>query len=77
MFTVALASESPLPEPASIVVLGEPFELKWWSDQLEGAQRQVEQLTSDWRARGRAVIAAEAELARALFDEIGDARPSE
>ncbi len=66
VFTIALASESPLPDPSSIVVLGEPFELKWWSDQLVAAQRRLEELTADWGERGRALIAAEGELAKSL-----------
>ena len=64
LFTVALASESQLPEPTSIVVLGDPFELKWWSDQLDDAQGRLEEMTIDWRGRGRALIAAEGELAK-------------
>jgi SAM-dependent methyltransferase len=47
MYTVALASGGELPSAEAIAVLGEPFELDWWQDQLANAQADVQRLRNE------------------------------
>jgi SAM-dependent methyltransferase len=42
MYTVALASDGPLPEADAIALLGKPFELRWWQEQLAGMKEQLD-----------------------------------
>jgi ubiquinone/menaquinone biosynthesis C-methylase UbiE len=38
MYTVALASDGELPEAHAIALMGTPFELRWWQEQLTAAR---------------------------------------
>jgi 2-polyprenyl-3-methyl-5-hydroxy-6-metoxy-1,4-benzoquinol methylase len=79
-FTIALASDSELPSPAGLAVMGDPFELGWWEEKLrlvtldrdrERAQHehQLAQHEGERLEQGRALLAVEAHLAGAR-DEI-------
>jgi SAM-dependent methyltransferase len=77
VFTIALASNVDLPAPEALALMGEPFEVGWWESQLAGAERALEREQQE-RGReraehdrqraelGRAILAAENELAAAL-----------
>jgi O-antigen biosynthesis protein len=41
MYTVALASNGSLPKTEAIALLGKPFELRWWQEQLASAREQL------------------------------------
>lgn len=47
MYTVALASDGELPSAEAMALMGEPFELDWWQDQLENAQADGQRLRSE------------------------------
>lgn len=77
LFTIALASNAALPAPEALVLMGEPFEVGWWNEQLANAERATEheregrsqeRIERDrHRAElGRAMLAIENELAIAL-----------
>ncbi len=36
-FTIALASDGELPAPGAVALMGEPFEVRWWEEQLDEA----------------------------------------
>ena len=38
MFTVALASGAQLSSPRSLLALGDPFEVRWWQEQVDAAR---------------------------------------
>jgi 2-polyprenyl-3-methyl-5-hydroxy-6-metoxy-1,4-benzoquinol methylase len=63
MYTVALASDAELPPADAVALMGKPFELRWWHDQLTSARREArtaqEHLTS---ARGDVERLSELEL---------------
>jgi SAM-dependent methyltransferase len=42
-FTVALASDAELPNPNGLVVMGAPFEVAWWEEQLQRVARERDQ----------------------------------
>ncbi len=79
-FTIALASNATLPEVEPLVMMGKPFEVRWWEEQVnraagerdrERAQREREQ-AEHTRKRGEhadALLAVETDLAYAR-DEI-------
>jgi SAM-dependent methyltransferase len=37
VFTLALASDGELPAPDAVALMGEPFEVRWWEEQLDEA----------------------------------------
>jgi O-antigen biosynthesis protein len=59
MFTIALASDGPLPQPEALALLGEPFEVRWW-------EARISEVESKRAEHGRALFELEAELAQAL-----------
>jgi 2-polyprenyl-3-methyl-5-hydroxy-6-metoxy-1,4-benzoquinol methylase len=60
MFTLALASTGVLPCPQSLLTIGDPFEVRWWQDQVSVA-----------REEGRAAADREhADETAALRDEV-------
>ncbi len=76
MFTVALASDAELPSTEALLVIGEPFEVGWWDQQLKTAdserdearetvQRERAERDEERKARGQALIALESKLAKA------------
>jgi SAM-dependent methyltransferase len=40
VFTIALASDAELPSPEALTLMGEPFEVRWWEERLDGAISQ-------------------------------------
>jgi len=82
-FTVALASDEALPESRALVTMGQPFEVRWWEDQVQNAVRE-RQLERDGRLhetrlrqeQAGALLAAERELAQAQ-DELAELRARE
>jgi hypothetical protein len=67
VFTIALASNAELPQPEALLLMGEPFEVRWWESQLTGAmsQRDYARAERDKRVaeQGRALLAVETQLA--------------
>ncbi len=72
-FTIALASESELPAPADLAVMGDPFEVGWWEERLklvsgerdrERGERDRERakFKHEFLEQGRALLAVEAHL---------------
>ncbi len=47
MYTVALASNAELPEAHAVALMGKPFELRWWQEQLTGARENEEHLREE------------------------------
>jgi SAM-dependent methyltransferase len=75
-FTIAIASDGPLPAPDALIVIGEPFEVRWWETQVDNArnERDRERALRDRerhdrdrhvKETGAALLAAERELATA------------
>jgi SAM-dependent methyltransferase len=62
MYTVAMASRGPLPETESYVVMGDPFELRWWSDQLELREADLDRGRDAQAELERRILVAEREL---------------
>jgi len=44
MYTVALASNAELPEAHAVALMGKPFELRWWQEQLTAAEENERRL---------------------------------
>jgi O-antigen biosynthesis protein len=44
MYTVALASNGELPRPEAVALMGKPFELRWWQEQLAAAKESEPRL---------------------------------
>jgi len=76
LYTVALAGDDPVPEPSSLLVMGLPFEIRWWEDQVAAANAAREQQAAatlkleaeherDQRSWGTAMLAVESDLAAA------------
>lgn len=60
-FTVALAARRSIPRVESLLTLGEPFEVRWWQEQIDDGRRSAEALA----ARSEALTAhSEALVAR-------------
>jgi 2-polyprenyl-3-methyl-5-hydroxy-6-metoxy-1,4-benzoquinol methylase len=55
MYTVALASDGELPEAHALALMGKPFELRWWQEQLTAA-KESEQRLSEQAAALREVL---------------------
>ncbi len=47
MFTVALASDAELPPADAIALMGKPFELRWWHEQLNSARGDARDARAD------------------------------
>jgi ubiquinone/menaquinone biosynthesis C-methylase UbiE len=47
MYTVALASDAELPAAQAIALMGKPFELRWWSEQLSTAREEMTAARAD------------------------------
>ena len=47
VFTVALASAGELPDPEALVVMGDPFEIRWWHEQLDIVIEERDRLLSE------------------------------
>jgi 2-polyprenyl-3-methyl-5-hydroxy-6-metoxy-1,4-benzoquinol methylase len=71
IFTVALASSRELPSPDSIVVLGEPFEVRWWQEQIESVR---ESTTAEVNETKRQLHKANQDVSEARSQSIGSAR---
>jgi SAM-dependent methyltransferase len=62
-YTLAVARDEPFREPEDVVALGDAFEVRWWHEQLDRAER----LAAEEAARlNRQVFALEQEVARGL-----------
>jgi SAM-dependent methyltransferase len=66
MFTIALASDGPLPQPEALALLGEPFEVRWWEARIAEVEGEREQERTRRAEHGRALLELEAEFAQAL-----------
>ena len=67
-FTVALAARRSIPRVESLLTLGEPFEVRWWQEQIDDGRKSAEALAL--RTRQQAARAEERSLnsARRLLD---------
>jgi hypothetical protein len=75
-FTVAAASNAPLPAARPLVAMGETFEVSWWQEQIQEAAEDTEQAfrlrreleTAEKQAKesGRRLLEAETSLAGAI-----------
>jgi ubiquinone/menaquinone biosynthesis C-methylase UbiE len=65
IFTVAIASARELPSTEPIVVLGDPFEVRWWQDQTSAIQERAKSLVNEARRQlhqaNRAVLDSRSE----------------
>ncbi|MBA3807991.1 MAG: class I SAM-dependent methyltransferase [Solirubrobacterales bacterium] len=84
MFTVALASDAALPNPESLLVMGEPFEVGWWEQQLKTTSsegdatrdtllRERTERDAERKVRGQALLAVETDLAKAQSEIVQSA----
>jgi hypothetical protein len=75
-FTVALASDTALPDPEALIMMGKPFEARWWEEQVRNAVgerdqeleqriRQQSEREVERRWHADALVSVEAELAQA------------
>jgi SAM-dependent methyltransferase len=67
-FTVALAARRSIPRVESLLTLGEPFEVRWWQEQIDDGRKSAEALAA--RTRQQATRAEERSLnsARRLLE---------
>jgi hypothetical protein len=61
VFTIALASNGELPDPASVALIGEPFEVRWWEQKLDQAAGERDRALSDRDRAGAGRDSARAE----------------
>jgi SAM-dependent methyltransferase len=80
VFTVALASNTDLPEPEALLLMGKPFEVRWWEARLSSAIRERDSACAErdkQRAeQGRVLLAVETHLANTQ-DEIAQLRATQ
>jgi O-antigen biosynthesis protein len=76
MYTVALASNAELPEAHALALMGKPFELRWWQDQLTVA-KENEQRLLDREGELREELQSAAREAATLRQTTANARENE
>ena len=74
MYTVALASDSELPEGKAIALMGEPLELRWWQGQVEQLDAAGKAQTEQFHNAAREAATLSQELAVARQHELLSAR---
>jgi O-antigen biosynthesis protein len=80
MYTVALASEVELPAPRAVALMGKPFELRWWQEQLAMAKQatgESEQRLLEVESALRAELHSAAREAATLRQASAAARDAE
>lgn len=78
MYTVALASNDELPEAHAVALMGKPFELRWWQEQLTAAREHLQEtlprLTEELQSAAREAATLRQTTATARENELNSAR---
>ncbi|HEY2590816.1 MAG TPA: class I SAM-dependent methyltransferase, partial [Steroidobacteraceae bacterium] len=81
MYTVALASDAGLPEAHAVALMGKPFELRWWQEQLTAAreneqhlQRELSRVAEELQGAAREAATLRQTTATARENELNSAR---